>query len=825
MAFRRRGRRWSALLPDPAPHALGGQGKLVHVHARVGERADDRRGHRREGSLAAPLRAVGPRAVGVLDDDRAHRARKVADPRDPVFEQAVVEQLAVGEAHLLEERVADALQRRALVLTLDQLRVDRAPDVGDGRRAQHADDARVRVDLDLGAGDAHLPEVRALRVGAGVASARADLAALDDLAPAKAEALRDQVGVGDLLGAERRMAVRELDQIGVDVPELARGLAQARGDVLGGALHGQPGDRGRAARAGRAVIGREARIGAVDADEVAREAQLLGGDLRHHGARALAHLRRPDVDVRRAVRAQAHRRARDRVRARGEQPHADAAADPGTARLIPTDRGGSRLNISDEIGVQRLPGAVRADGLAREDEAAAAQLERVDPGAARDLVQLGLADPLQVRRAERAVGPRRGRVAVHAVALHVDGIEAIGPGSGVGAGRDDARAVVGVGAGVHLEAHLAREQRAVGRRARAHPRAHAVAARGDHRLLDAVDDPHRPPRLARQRDGQRLHLRVGLRSEAAAEVGDDDPHGADRHPEEVRDLGLHEERVLAVGPQRDPVTVMVRDRRVRLHRVLVDRGEGVGALDHDRRPRGRLLEIPGVDQMAVADVAAALAELAEAVEEPDLRAALVQRRRLRRERLLDRAEHRQQLVGDLDRAHRRLRRRLVRGGDGSHRLAREAHAVDRDDRAILDRMAVIGLDVVEVGGGEDRGHPLHRERRGGVDGEDPRMRVRAAQDLAVEHPRHLHVTDVLGLAAQLLGGVLARARDADLEPPDALLDGHGPIPARSRAASRIERYPVQRQTDPSRPWMMSSSVRSSPASRRLFSVSSSPGVQ
>ena len=283
------------------------------------------------------------------------------------------------------------------------------------------------------------------------------------------------------------------------------------------------------------------------------------------------------------------------MRARGEQADADTAADPGAARLVPTDRGGGRLNIADEVRVQRLAGAVRANGLARRDEAAPAQLKRVDPGAAGDLVELGLADPLQVGGAERAVGPRRGRVAVHAVALHADGIEAVGPGGGVGAGGDDARAVVGVGAGVHLEAHLAREQRAVGRRARAHPRAHAVAARGDHRLLDAVDDPHRPARLARQRDGQRLHLRVGLRSEAAAEVGRRRSARSRSHPEEVGDLGLHEERVLAVGPQRDPVAVMVRDRRVRLHRVLVDRGEGVGALDHDRRARGDLLDVAGLD--------------------------------------------------------------------------------------------------------------------------------------------------------------------------------------------------------------------------------------
>ena len=93
-----------------------------------------------------------------------------------------------------------------------------------------------------------------------------------------------------------------------------------------------------------------------------------------------------------------------------------------------------------------------------------------------------------------------------------------------------------------------------------------------------------------------------------------------------------------------------------------------------------------------------LAELAEAVEEPDLRGPLVQSRRVRRERLLDRAEHRELLVFDLDRAHRGLRARLVDRGDRCDGLAGEAHAVERDDRAILDRVSVVGLDVIEVRG-------------------------------------------------------------------------------------------------------------------------------
>ncbi len=65
---------------------------------------------------------------------------------------------AVVEAHLLEQRVADALHRRALVLALDELRVDRLADVGDRGGAQHRDDAGLGVDLDLGRADADLPE-------------------------------------------------------------------------------------------------------------------------------------------------------------------------------------------------------------------------------------------------------------------------------------------------------------------------------------------------------------------------------------------------------------------------------------------------------------------------------------------------------------------------------------------------------------------------------------------------------------------------------------------------------------------------------------------
>ena len=363
-------------------------------------------------------------------------------------------------------------------------------------------------------------------------------------------------------------------------------------------------------------------------------------------------------------------------------------------------------------------------------------------------------------RPEGAVGARRRRVAVDAVGLDADRIPAVGARRRVAGGRRDARAVVGIRAGVHPEAHVARPQGAVGSGRRPHPAAHAVAARGHHRLLDPVDDPHRPPGLACEGDRQGLHLGVGLGAEAAAQVPDDDADRADLEPEEVGDLGLHEERVLAVRPQRHAVAVVVGDRGVGLHRVLVDGREGVGPFDDDLVRRGRS-DLAGLEQVAVADVAVGLAEVAEAVKEADLGTALVQRRRTGCQRRVDRAEYGQLLVVDLYRAHGRLGGGLAHRGDGGDRLAGEPHAIDCHDRAVLDRVSVIGLDVIEVRRRQDRRHALERQRRRGVDPADQGMGVGAPHDLAVQHPGHLHVADVLRLPAQLLSGVLARLRDPD----------------------------------------------------------------
>ena len=153
--------------------------------------------------------------------------------------------------------------------------------------------------------------------------------------------------------------------------------------------------------------------------------QLLGGDLRERRARPLAHLRRADEDDDPAVGLEAADRARDGMRSGREQPHRDAAADERRPRLVPADRRGDLLDVADEVRVERL--AAGADLFARQAEVLAPHVERVEPAAAGDLVDLRLADPLHVRRAERAV--RAGRREVRVDARRVD---AVGGPSGTG---------------------------------------------------------------------------------------------------------------------------------------------------------------------------------------------------------------------------------------------------------------------------------------------------------------------------------------------------------------------------------------------------------
>ena len=176
--------------------------------------------------------------------------------------------------------------------------------------------------------------------------------------------------------------------------------------------------------------GREPRVGAADGHLVGLDADLLGGDLRERRPRALAHLGRADEDDHAAVGLEPADRARDRMRAGGEQADRDAAADERLPSARPS-RLPPRPSRRRRRGRRRAAFRRRAPPRRACSRFCAAHVERVEAGAAGHLVDLRLADPLQVRRAEGAIGARRREVRVDARRVDAVRRPPVGAGSGV----------------------------------------------------------------------------------------------------------------------------------------------------------------------------------------------------------------------------------------------------------------------------------------------------------------------------------------------------------------------------------------------------------
>ena len=185
------------------------------------------------------------------------------------------------------------------------------------------------------------------------------------------------------------------------------------------ALHGEARDRRRAARAGRAVVRREPRVGAAHRHPLGRRRELLGRDLRVRGARALAELGRADEHGHLAVRLHPHDRRRDRVGAGGEQADRDAAADVRLLRLAPADgrarpsrrrrrgrrRAACRRRAPPRRGRTGSPGARRAGRARRGARARRSATRRSTAGGSRRTRDTSPTARCSCRRRRR----RRGR--------------------------------------------------------------------------------------------------------------------------------------------------------------------------------------------------------------------------------------------------------------------------------------------------------------------------------------------------------------------------------------------------------------------------------
>ena len=163
------------------------------------------------------------------------------------------------------------------------------------------------------------------------------------------------------------------------------------------------------------------------------------------------------------------------------------------------------------------------------------------------------------------------------------------------------------------------------------------------------------------------------------------------------------------------------------------------------------------------------------------------------------------------------------GGNDRDRLAEVANAVEREHRLVceLEAVALLSRDVLL---GQRRMDSRHGECGRNVDGEDPRVRVWAADGLAPEHPGLVEVARVRELALHLGYGVAPDRRRGGVAPLQGARRRTHEAAAR-RTASRIFWYPVQRQRFPERASRISSSVGSAVRLSRSAVATTSPGVQ
>ena len=107
----------------------------------------------------------------------------------------------------------------------------------------------------------------------------------------------------------------------------------------------------------------------------------------------------------------------------------------------------------------------------------------------------------------------------------------------------------------------------------------------------------------------------------------------------------------------------------------------------------------------------------------------------RRQGVVDGHHRRQNFVLDIDQRQRAKRRLLVVGNHRRDQIAVIAHLVDRENGLILDAHAVDGIEPLEVFAGDDGVNAGSLRGARGIDSADARVRVRAAQDLGVQHAR------------------------------------------------------------------------------------------
>ena len=390
-------------------------------------------------------------------------------------------------------------------------------------------------------------------------------------------------------------------------------------------------------------------------------------------------------------------------------------------------------------------------------------------------------DPVTFPQLERVHAKLGGQV-VHQVLDGVGRLRPAGAPVGVGGGLAGEHAGTAEPVGVHLVdrvEHERPEQRHarsdehqvgahVGEQVDVEPADAAVGVGGEPQPLDlvaAVMDGHvalgpglRPLHRAAElaREQQREHLFRGdlqLRAEAAAHVRRDDPQlvlgyagdEGEHDPQHVRDLGGRPHRVL-VGDGR-------ADHGPRFHGRRDQPLLTVGALDHHRRVTERGVYVPVAERPGERLVPGRV-QLHGAVRESRLHVEH------RLKRLVVHVDELERVGGGVAVAGDHARHDLAAVPDGVHRHRRVLGDNDvRGDGPGAGQRALLRGEVGAGVGGED---PGGLAGRGHVDGGDPRVRVRAAQERDMHHAGERDVVGPVGLPGDQAGVFLPCPGLADL---------------------------------------------------------------
>ena len=221
---------------------------------------------------------------------------------------------------------------------------------------------------------------------------------------------------------------------------------------------------------------------------------------------------------------------------------------------------------------------------------------------------------------------------------------------------------------------------------------------------------------------------------------------------------MHGQVLLAGVPHRGAAARL--DRRVRLP-VLVE-----ARFDHHGGPREPARRIAGAEPLVRDEVAGQ---------------ALIDARRIRRERALDARYRRQRLVDHLDARSGVLGEVAVGRHDAGDGIADEAHLVDRQ-RAALDRQQALDrrrqpqrrCPLRNLTSGDDRMHAAETARVIAVDRDNARMGVRRAQEVGMQRARDRDVVEEAAAAGEEAAVFAPQQRPAD-----------GRILAHARASSRL----------------------------------------